>query len=68
MDKAKPWYASKTIWASLVAVFAALATGFGHPIDAKMQADVVDITIKVVGLGASVLAIFGRLKAISRIA
>lgn len=67
MDNAKAWYASKTIWASLVAIVAALATGLGYPIDPRLQTDMVDAAIKLVGLAASIIAIFGRLSATSRI-
>ena len=67
MNSAKPWYTSKTIWASLVAILAALSTGLGYPIDSSLQAHIVDTTIKLVGLAASIVAIFGRLSANARI-
>lgn len=63
MKTIKPWYASKTIWGSLVAVVAAGASAFGLDIDLAAQAQLSDIALQLVTVGASLFAIFGRLSA-----
>ncbi len=68
MKNAKPWYASKTIWGSLIAMFAGIGSAFGLDIDASTQAGLVDGTLKVVAAAGSLLAIYGRFSANSSIA
>ena len=52
MDEAKPWWASKTIWASVVGGGAALATAFGFHVldDPQTQAELVAGVMAVVGI------------------
>lgn len=59
----KPWYLSKTIWGSLVAVFAALSASLGFPLDAVTQTELSDIAVQLVGAAGALLAIYGRLTA-----
>lgn len=68
MIDSKPWYFSKTIWASLIAVAAAGASAFGFGLDAETQAELADVVMQLIAVGASLLAIFGRLAADSKIA
>ena len=59
----KPWYLSKTIWGSLVAVLAALSASLGFPLDTLTQAELSDIAVQLVGAAGALLAIYGRLTA-----
>jgi len=60
----KPWYKSKTIWGSIVAVLALAAGAFGYEVGPDAQAEIVTSLIGVVG-GA--FAIYGRIKAVDRV-
>ena len=46
----KNWWASKTIWANLLAVIAAIGTAFGLNLDAGIQAEVVTVIMGVVNI------------------
>lgn len=59
----KPWYLSKTIWGSLIAVCAALSATLGIPLDGATQAQLADIAVQLVGAAGALLAIYGRLTA-----
>ena len=64
----KPWYLSKTVWGSLVAILAALAGLFDiefHPDD---QRRAVDMLVQGIGAAGALLALLGRLRATHRIA
>ena len=67
MNVSKPCYLSRTIWASLVAVAAALSSAFGHTIDAGTQGQLTEAAMQVVAVGASLVAVFGRLAATTTI-
>ena len=67
MADSKPWYLSKTIWASLVAILAAVASAIGVEIDANTRSELTDAAFQLVTVGASLAALFGRLVATSRI-
>ena len=60
----KPWYKSKTIWGSIVAVLALAAGAFGYEVGPEAQEEIVTAVIGVVG-GA--LAIYGRIKAVDKV-
>lgn len=60
----KPWYKSKTIWGSIVAVLALVAGIFGYQIGPDAQAEIVTGLVGVVG-GA--FAIYGRIKAVDKV-
>lgn len=67
MDIVKPWYLSRTIWASIIAVVASVAGMFGlnfEDADVSALAEGIAQTIAAV---AGLAAIFGRLVARSRI-
>lgn len=67
MTHVKPWYASRTIWASIVAVLASTAGLAGIEI---AQDDVVSLTDDVMNLIAAagaIVAVIGRIAARSRI-
>ncbi len=67
MLNAKPWYLSKTIWASLVSVMLALAGFFGAPVAAIDSGQAVDAILQAASAIAGLVAIFGRLTASERI-
>ena len=59
----KPWYLSKTIWGSLVAVGAALASAVGLNIDAQNQQLISDAIMQFIAAGGALFSIYGRLSA-----
>ncbi|MEL6920584.1 MAG: hypothetical protein AAFO77_06100 [Pseudomonadota bacterium] len=63
MEQSKPWYLSKTIWGSLIAVIAALLSGVGLDIDERSQAVLVDTILQGIAVVGSLFAIVGRLSA-----
>lgn len=67
MTNAKPWYLSKTIWATLVSILATLASMFGFEVDDALRAGMTDALLQTVSTLAGIIAIFGRLSANSRI-
>jgi len=67
MNETKPWYTSKTIWGSLVAFGAGIATFFGLEIEPQTQTLFTDTILQIVAVLASLFAIFGRLSATSAI-
>lgn len=67
MEIFKPWYLSRTIWASGVAVIATLANVVGFPLEATDVAALPDAILQAVAAVAGVVAIIGRVSARSRI-
>ena len=67
MNLLKPWYLSRTIWASAVAVAATLASAVGLPLDATDVAALPDAVLQAVAAVAGVIAIIGRISARDRI-
>ncbi|MDD9910850.1 MAG: hypothetical protein OXR62_14325 [Ahrensia sp.] len=63
MNNIKPWYASKTIWGSLIAVLAAAGSAVGIDVDAQSQAHLVDAALQLTAVAGSLFAVFGRLTA-----
>ena len=64
----KPWYESKTIWGSLIAVAAALSATIGIDLDAPTQSQLASVLVQIAGAAGSLLAIYGRLSATDIIA
>lgn len=67
MEIFKPWYLSRTIWASAVAVVATLAGAVGFPIDSSDVAALPDAVLQAIAAVAGVVAILGRIGARDRI-
>ena len=67
MTETKPWYLSKTVWASAVAIIAGFLGMAGLPADVVSDPELVEAILKVVAAVAGVATLFGRLKAKSRI-
>lgn len=59
----KPWYQSKTIWASLVALAAVIAQALGLSIGEEDQAALVDAILNAVAIAGTFIAVYGRTKA-----
>ena len=67
MNDFKPWYASRTIWGSIIALVAAVASAFGVEIDQQLQTSVVESLLQLVAIGGSIVAVFGRMTATTMI-
>ncbi len=68
MDIEKPWYMSRTIWASIITVASAGAAALGMPVDAAESAALTETVLQAVAAISGLIAIFGRLAATTRIA
>lgn len=68
MIEEKPWYLSKTIWGSIVAVAASLLSGAGISLDSPAQAQFAEAAVQLVGALGGLFAIYGRLSATDIIA
>lgn len=67
MNSRKPWYLSKTIWATLVSIAATIGAFFGVPIDEASREGLSSGILQIVSAIAGLIAIFGRFTASSRI-
>jgi hypothetical protein len=67
MNETKPWYLSRTIWASLVTILLALAGLFEVPIHGVDGGELTDAVMQIVTALAGAAAIIGRLSARERI-
>jgi len=67
MVETKPWYLSRTIWASVVTVAAAVGGLFGLPVEQFDDPGVVETLLQAITAISGLFAIFGRLAADSRI-
>jgi len=67
MIESKPWYYSKTIWASLIAILAALGSVLGISVDQETQVQLSEALVQIVTVLASLFAIVGRISATTRI-
>lgn len=63
MVEEKPWYHSKTIWGSLIAVAAGLLSGLGYTVDPTSQAELAETIVQLAGSAGALFAIYGRLSA-----
>ncbi len=59
----KPWWQSRTIWASLVAVIAVVLGYFGYDIGGEDQAGLVEAISSGVAIVGSLIAIITRIGA-----
>lgn len=67
MTVSKPWYHSRTIWASIVTLAALLAAALGIPVEDGEQQALVDALLQAAAALGALVAIVGRLVARSRI-
>ena len=67
MSDIKPWYLSRTIWASLITIVTAAAGILGIPVAGLDNSALVDTLLQAVTAISGLVAIFGRLGARDRI-
>jgi hypothetical protein len=67
MNDSKPWYYSRTIWASAVTVAAAIAGLFGPAIGDAEAAELTDAILRAMTAAGGLVAIVGRIAARNRI-
>ena len=67
MIQFKPWYLSKTIWASAISIGCALLGLAGFPTAAINQTALADSILQIISALSGVLAIFGSVSAGSKI-
>lgn len=67
MTTAKPWYLSRTIWASIVAILSAAAGFVGVPLAGVENAELTDALLQAATAVAGLVAILGRVRAKDRI-
>lgn len=67
MNSAKPWYLSKTIWASIVTIGAAFGGMAGLPSGVIDNSALTDTIIQAATAISGLVAIFGRIAASERI-
>ena len=63
MTASKPWYLSRTIWASIVTVLSGAAGIAGLPIDGLDGQALTDTLLQAISAVSGLIAIFGRLSA-----
>ena len=63
MSHNKPWYLSKTIWASIAAFVSSLAGFFGMPFSEHGQDELAGAFLQLAAGVAAVIALYGRLVA-----
>lgn len=68
MTDSKPWYLSRTVWASLVAIAASGLGLAGFSAELYDQEPLVDAILQVVTAAAGLAALVGRLQARTQIA
>ena len=67
MNGTKPWYASKTVWGSLVAIGAAVLGLWDVDVTPAEQARAAEAVVQVVGALGGVIALVGRFSATRRL-
>ena len=67
MPGIKPWYQSKTVWGSLVAIAAAVLGVWDVRVDAADQARLVELIVQALGAAGGLVALIGRFSASRRI-
>lgn len=60
MSETKNWWASRTIWAALIAVISTGLSFFGKEISPELQGSIVDAVMQIVTVVASVATIWFR--------
>ena len=67
MTDSKPWYLSRTIWASLITIVTAAAGILGVPVAGIDNSALTDTLLQAITAISGLVAIFGRLGAERRI-
>jgi len=67
MTASKPWYLSRTIWASIVTILTGAAGLTGLPLDGLDNSTLTDTLMQAISAISGLVAVFGRLSAKHRI-
>lgn len=67
MTLSKPWYLSRTIWASIITILTGTAGLTGLPLDGLDNSALTDTLLQAISAISGLVAIFGRLAAKHRI-
>lgn len=67
MTQVKPWYASRTIWASIIAILASAAGLAGIEIAQDDAALLADGIMNLIAAAGAIIAVIGRIAARSKI-
>lgn len=67
MTGSKPWYLSRTVWAAIATIVAAVLGLFGLPLNDVDQAATAEALLQVATAIAGMVALLGRLVATTRI-
>ena len=67
MTASKPWYLSRTIWASIVTILTGAAGLTGLPLDGLDNSALTDTLLRAISAISGLVAVFGRLSAKHRI-
>ncbi|MEP4421398.1 MAG: hypothetical protein ABJ354_08135, partial [Nitratireductor sp.] len=67
MTATKPWYMSRTVWASLITVLTGTAGLFGLPFGELDNAALTETILETITAISGILALFGRLSATAKI-
>ena len=67
MNDSKPWYLSRTIWASIITIVAATGSFFGLPFAGLDDPALADALLQAITAISGVVAILGRVSASTRI-
>lgn len=67
MITGKPWYLSKTIWASIITILMSVASLFGLPTGLVDNGALADTIIQAITALMGLASIFGRVSAVQKI-
>lgn len=63
MNGTKVWWQSKTVWGSIVALLAGVATLAGVKLDATLQDQLAELIVGIANIAGGAIAWYGRVKA-----
>jgi hypothetical protein len=63
MNGTKVWWQSKTVWGSIVALLAGVATLAGVKLDATLQDQLAELIVGIANIVGGAVAWYGRVKA-----
>lgn len=67
MSETKPWYASRAIWGAVVGIASSAYLLTGHTVAPEIQSAAADLLAQLASIVGGALALYGRVKADSRI-
>ena len=65
MNNTKAWWQSKTVWASIIAMLAGVASLAGVDFDARLQDELANLIVAAAEVAAGATALYGRIHASS---